>query len=84
MGSRRYPQSGAGPTQRMLRAGELIRHALVDIMAREDFRDPELTGVSVTIGEVRTSPDLKHANVFCARLGNLIINSSARTVSFFT
>ncbi len=69
MGSRRFPQSGAGPTQRMLRAGELIRHALVDIMAREDFRDPDLIGVSVTIGEVRTSPDLKHANVFCARLG---------------
>ncbi len=58
-----------GPSQRQLRAGELVRHALVDILAREDLRDPALQGVSVTIGEVRCSPDLKHATVFCAPLG---------------
>lgn len=58
-----------GPSQRQLRAGELVRHALVDILAREDLRDPALHGVSVTIGEVRCSPDLKHATVFCAPLG---------------
>jgi ribosome-binding factor A len=58
------------PSQRQLRAGELVRHALVDILAREDFRDPALQGVSVTIGEVRCSPDLRHANVFCIPLGD--------------
>ncbi|MEL6258226.1 MAG: 30S ribosome-binding factor RbfA [Pseudomonadota bacterium] len=58
------------PSQRQLRAGELIRHALVDILAREDLRDPALQGVSVTIGEVRASPDLKQAVVFCAPLGD--------------
>ncbi len=57
------------PSQRQLRAGELVRHALVDILAREEFRDPALQGVSVTIGEVRCSPDLRHANVFCMPLG---------------
>ena len=57
-----------GPTQRQLRAGELVRHALVDILAREEFRDPVLQGVTVTIGEVRTSPDLKHATIFCSPL----------------
>lgn len=57
------------PSQRQLRAGELVRHALVGILAREDFRDPALTGVSVTIGEVRCSPDLRHARVFCSPLG---------------
>lgn len=57
-----------GPSQRQLRAGELIRHALVEILAREEFRDPALQGVTVTIGEVRTSPDLKHANIFCSAL----------------
>lgn len=57
-----------GPSQRQLRAGELVRHALVDILAREEFRDPDLQGVTVTIGEVRTSPDLKHATVFCSPL----------------
>jgi len=46
-----------------------VRHALVDILAREEMRDPALQGVSVTIGEVRCSPDLKHATVFCAPLG---------------
>ena len=62
--------AGNPPSQRQLRAGELVRHALVDILAREDFRDPGLQGVSITIGEVRCSPDLKHATVFCAPLGN--------------
>jgi len=57
------------PSQRQLRAGELVRHALVDILAREDFRDPALEGVSVTVGEVRCSPDLRHANVFVSPLG---------------
>ena len=60
---------GAGPSQRQLRAGELVRHALVDILAREDLRDPALVGVSVTISEVRASPDLKHMTVFVAPLG---------------
>ncbi|MEM6899492.1 MAG: 30S ribosome-binding factor RbfA [Pseudomonadota bacterium] len=58
------------PSQRQLRAGELVRHALVDIFAREEFRDPNLQGISVTIGEVRCSPDLRHANVFCSPLGD--------------
>ncbi len=57
------------PSQRQLRAGELIRHALVDIVSREEFRDPALQGVSLTIGEVRCSPDLKQATVFCTPLG---------------
>lgn len=57
------------PSQRQLRAGELVRHALVDVLAREEFRDPDLQGITVTIGEVRCSPDLRHANVFCSPLG---------------
>ena len=54
----------AGPSQRQLRAGELIRHALVDILREEDIHDPALVGVSVTVTEVRLSPDLKHATCF--------------------
>lgn len=68
MNKRQNSQTPMGPSQRQLRAGELVRHALVDILAREEFRDPALQGVSVTIGEVRTSPDLKHATVFCSPL----------------
>lgn len=59
---------GKAPSHRQLRAGELIRHTLVDILAREEFRDPDLKGVTVTIGEVRTSPDLQFATIFCSPL----------------
>jgi ribosome-binding factor A len=61
--------NGGAPSQRQLRAAELVRHALVDILAREELRDPELKGVSVTIGEVRASPDLKHMTAFVSSLG---------------
>jgi ribosome-binding factor A len=57
------------PTQRQLRAGELIRHALTEILAREEFDDPALHGKSITITEVRISPDLKNATAFSAPLG---------------
>lgn len=61
-----------GPSQRQLRAGELVRHALVEIFAREDLRDPALSGVSLTVSEVRMSPDLKQATIFAAPLGSSI------------
>lgn len=64
----RRSQSAKGPSQRQLRAGEVVRHALVDVLARGEIRDPDLVGVSVTIGEVRASPDLKHMTVFVAPL----------------
>lgn len=59
----------AGPSQRQLRAGELIRHALVEILREEELADPALAGVSVTVSEVRMSPDLKHATCFVEPLG---------------
>lgn len=77
---------GAGPTQRQLRAAELVRHALVGIIAREDLRDPDLRGVSVTIGEVRASPDLKHMTAFVSALGpndpQRIADGLARSAAF--
>lgn len=59
----------AGPSQRQLRAAELVRHALVGVLARGEFRDPALLNVSITVGEVRASPDLRHMHVFVAPLG---------------
>ena len=59
----------AGPSQRQLRAGELIRHALVEVLREEDIADPDLEGVSVTVTEVRMSPDLRHAHCFVEPLG---------------
>ncbi|SFS37741.1 30S ribosome-binding factor RbfA [Brevundimonas viscosa] len=62
--------SGAqGPSQRQLRAGELIRHALVEVLREEEIHDPAMEGVSVTVTEVRLSPDLKHATCFVEPLG---------------
>ena len=58
-----------GPSQRQLRAGELVRHALVDILAREQMRDPDLDGVLISVTEVRPSPDLRQAKVYVAPLG---------------
>ena len=58
-----------GPSQRQLRAGELVRHALVEILREEDLNDPALAGVSVTVTEVRMSPDLRHASCFVTPLG---------------
>lgn len=59
----------AGPSQRQLRAGELIRHALVEVLREEDIADPDLEGVSVTVTEVRMSSDLRHAHCFVEPLG---------------
>jgi len=58
-----------GPSQRQLRAGELVRHALAEILREETLTDPALVGVSVTITEARVSPDLRHATVFVEPLG---------------
>ena len=46
------------PTQRQLRVGETIRHALSEILSRDSFFDPDLEGVSVTVSEISVSPDL--------------------------
>lgn len=60
---------GAGPSQRQLRVGEQIRRSLSDVLMRGDIHDPELNRLSVTVGEVRTSPDLKIATAFVLPLG---------------
>lgn len=61
--------SSRGPTQRQLRVGELIRRALSDILNRGDIHDPDLNRMSITVGEVRTSPDLRVATAFILPLG---------------
>ncbi|HEV2651586.1 MAG TPA: 30S ribosome-binding factor RbfA [Rhizomicrobium sp.] len=58
-----------GPSQRQLRVGEMLRHALADVLRRGDIRDPDLNGVSVTITQIKPSPDMRHATVFCEPLG---------------
>ena len=56
-------------SQRQLRAGELVRRAVADIIREGHLRDVALTGASVTVSEARMSPDLRHATVFVSALG---------------
>ena len=63
--------SGGTPSQRQLRVGEVIRRALSEILARGELHDPELSHVSVTVSEVRMSPDLRHATAFVRPLGGV-------------
>lgn len=58
-----------GPPQRALRAGELIRHALAEILARGEVHDPVIETHLVTVAEVRMTPDLRLATVFVMPLG---------------
>lgn len=61
--------SGKGPSQRQLRVAELIRRRLSEVLARGDVHDPELNRLSITVSEVRTSPDLKIATAYVMPLG---------------
>src|SRR5215467_16337169 len=59
----------SGPSQRALRAGEVIRHAIADILSRGEVHDPVIEGHVITVPEVRMSPDLKLATIYVMPLG---------------
>lgn len=59
------------PSQRMLRVGEQVRHALAEVLARGDVHDPELAGQIISVLEVRMSPDLRHGTVLIMPLGGV-------------
>jgi len=61
---RKRPKTRTEPSARQLRVGEEVRHALARIFERHEMRDPALIEVTLTVTEVRMSPDLKHATVF--------------------
>ena len=61
--------SARGPSQRQLRVGEVIRHALAEILQRGEVHDPAFEATVVTVPEVRMTPDLKRATVFIVPLG---------------
>jgi len=67
--ARHRTHDGPGPSQRQLRVGELIRRTLSEVLMRGDIHDPDLNRLSITVGEVRCSPDLKIATAFVMPLG---------------
>ena len=62
-------RDGKAPTQRMLRVGEMIRRTLSEVLQRGDIHDDELQRMSITVGEVKMSPDLRIATAFVLPLG---------------
>ncbi|HEY5237681.1 MAG TPA: 30S ribosome-binding factor RbfA [Rhizomicrobium sp.] len=67
--SRHSTDRPRGPSQRQLRVGEMLRHALSEILIRGEVRDPDLDDTPVTVTQVIPSPDMRHATVFCEPLG---------------
>ena len=65
----RGKKQGGAPSQRQLRVGEVIRRTLAEALQRGEVGDPELEGVSITVSEVRVSPDLRHATAYVMPLG---------------
>lgn len=68
MAKPRY-NDGPGPTQRQLRVAELVRRRLSDVLNQGDIHDPDLGRMSITVGEVRCSTDLKVATAYILPLG---------------
>ncbi len=62
-------ENDSGPSQRQLRVGELVRHALADVLARGEAPDEVLASHPITVPEVRMSPDLRLATVYVMPLG---------------
>ncbi|MCP4330488.1 MAG: 30S ribosome-binding factor RbfA [Alphaproteobacteria bacterium] len=76
----------SAPSQRQLRVGEELRHVLAQIIGRGIIRDPDLTGVAITVTEVRVSPDLRNATVMVVPLGgdemDQMVTALGRAASF--
>jgi ribosome-binding factor A len=67
--ARGHHRESAGPSQRALRAGELVRHAVAEILSRGDVHDPVIETHLITVPEVRMSPDLRLATIYVMPLG---------------
>ena len=67
------PRTAKAPSQRQLRVGEALRHAISEILMREDFFDPDLSNVSITVSEILVSSDLANARVYTMPLGGVNI-----------
>ncbi len=78
--------SSSGPSQRQLRVGEQVRHALSDVLARGEVRDDVIETTVISVSEVRMSPDLKIATAFVSPLGardnDAVIKALANNAKF--
>ena len=64
-----HRDAAPGGSQRQLRVGELVRHALADMLTRGDVHDPVIEGHLITVPEVKMSPDLRLATIYVMPMG---------------
>jgi len=69
MSREQHRESAAGPSQRQLRVGEAVRHAIAEVFTHGQVHDPVLEGHLITVPEVRMSPDLRLATIYVMPLG---------------
>ena len=69
MRHKHHRDSAPGASQRQLRVGELVRHAVAEMLTRGDVHDPVIEGHLITVPEVRMSPDLRLATIYVMPLG---------------
>jgi ribosome-binding factor A len=69
MRNKNHRDQGSGASQRQLRVGELVRHAIADMLARGDVHDPVIEAHLITVPEVRMSPDLRLATIYVMPMG---------------
>jgi ribosome-binding factor A len=69
MRNKHHRDQGPGGSQRQLRVGELVRHAIAEMLARGDVHDPVIEGHLITVPEVRMSPDLRLATIYVMPMG---------------
>jgi ribosome-binding factor A len=69
MAKHRHRENPTAPSQRALRVGELVRHAMSELLTRGEVHDPVLEGHLITVPEVRMSPDLRLATIYVMPLG---------------
>ena len=83
---KRSRRAAGNPSQRQLRVGELIRHAVSQVLERGEVHDPEVAGKSITVTEVRMSPDLKVATAYVMPLGGeddvVVVEALGRAAPF--
>lgn len=77
-GAKSSVESTGARSQRQLRVGEELRHVLSDVLREAHFRDPDLAGATVTVTEVRVSPDLRNATAFVMPLAG---REAAKTIA---
>ncbi|NQU69987.1 MAG: 30S ribosome-binding factor RbfA [Rhodospirillales bacterium] len=85
--SKNKARQGSGEkSQRQLRVGELVRHALTQILERGVVRDPDLAGVAITVSEIRVSSDLRNATAYVMPLGGddceIVVEALRRAAPF--